>query len=560
MVSQIYSYFFPYNYCPSTIPDSNEQLLEHVRALPKDVALKMLTVKAKAISADTLNAVALLEQSRVHFKEARYFLDQAEFASKPNLQRLLHGLIDQALVALDSVISIFSISSLFQPAANLFQSDQKLYRISALMGAFASLAPLVASFFGSTILAGVLFCISAISLVYPKIAPMPRALPYGVNYSQNYKKGLLQIERGREHYLDKMSSVLCRKKRPKHALLYGKAGVGKNELVKGFVKAVHDKKLPGLEGKTVFYFNAADFVNQQNFTGVANPLKEIAEAMGRHRDDMVLIFDEIQTTTTGDGLELSNKLLSMLDDVQEGFPHLIGITTDAGLEEMKKANGAFIGRFEPIKIENPSVEETVSILTRTIQYSPSCPLLENGAATVAEFYQKVQSTFPDSVQPALSLKILKSCIDKTSSIQKLDTESKVEEARAKLDAALALRTMNIFSGLSNSNEEQIDAHEKKLEELMASFEVQKKELRSFFQTKELFAAVQTKLFKTIVKITSNSEVNRLKKFQFLSQFSGYMRQTLKAQAIRCEQIAKIRTTITSALIDEVLAEESAATC
>jgi len=537
-------------YPVAPIPDEADRLLEYIRPMSAHDAVKTLSVKAEHIDTASINLQELATSAKSQLELARYYLAQTEDKVHFSFRQKLHEFIDNVLFVIDSIISTFNISLLFS------SSDDKLYKITALLSAFGMFVPMlfqiVEPHIAHAILTGMCLLALAATFIYPHFSLKPTALPYGENYTQKFHSGDLPIERGREIYIEKMAAILSREKRPKHVLLYGQPGIGKNELAKSFVQAIETKKLPQFAGKTVFYISCAEFVKMES-PSAGNPFKDILQAMNRHKEGFVLILDEIHTIATGKAKEIASKLLSYLNSGSDGFSHVIAITTEEKLKKMKKANEAFCDRFEPIKIENTSKDETVSILDRALLHQRTRPFLEKGAETIQELYEKVSKAFPQRAQPATSIKILKACIDKTSKTQKIALEQEIVKRQQALDASLASRTLNQISGIGTPSAN--DGLEVDLATLHSKLDEHRSALESLFRTKELLDAVQSKLYRTIVKTQS---VANLKKFTFFSSFSHYLQRALVEEARLAEQKYQIKTTIGSQLIDEAIQEEAAA--
>ncbi len=551
MISGFVQSFWGPRYSVENVPDHDDELLAHLRTLSAHDAVKTLSFKAKAIKDDAINCEELIEAAKSQLELARYYLTETEDAKVPfSLRASLHTFVENALSVCDNIISFFNLATLFGG-----ESDQKLYKITALLSSLGMFVPMLLEVIDTSIvhalLVAMVLLVGAATFIYPHFSLKPAQIPYGENYTQKYRLGDLQIERGREHYIEKMAAILSRDLRPKHVLLYGQPGIGKNELAKSFVHAIETNKIPGFAGKTVIYVNAAEFVKMAN-PPEGNPFWDIYNAMGRHKEGFVLILDEIHTVVTGKAKEIANKLLSYLNSPSDGFSAVIAIATEKKFNKMKKVNEAFCNRFEPVKIENTSQEETISILDRALLHRRLRPSLEKGAETIEELYHKVAAAFPDRAEPAMAIKILKSCIEKTSKSQKIALEQEIEQVKTKLAASLASRTLNQISGIGtpgNSDDLQLE-----LATLKSRLDEHKSEMDKLFQTKELLDEVQGKLYRTIVKV--QKRVN-LKKFSLFSRFSCFLQQTLAQDARLAEEKYHIKTTITTQLIEEAIQEELA---
>ena len=147
-----------------------------------------------------------------------------------------------------------------------------------------------------------------------------------------------------------------------------------------FAQAVERGDYPELKGKKVFYINTTALIGERNgpsvFTG-GSVLKRISDAMGVNRKDIILVLDEIHNACK-ENSKAADQLKTYIDEGGD-FPHVIGITTDEEYESYVKKNTAFSLRFDPVKIQNTSEDETLKILSDTLLQSSVKPLLEENS-------------------------------------------------------------------------------------------------------------------------------------------------------------------------------------
>ena len=222
--------------------------------------------------------------------------------------------LDTIISLLDGFLLSIGLSDIFDPSDD---SATKSRKITLLLGLIftvsAILIPLIGLTHGAIVIGAIALGVIAFGVIYPKIQPLPRHifLPTD-NWSFLYKWGDLKTSK----VIPKELSDLTKKlKKDQPVLIHGPTGVGKTELIHSFVKKVEDGEVPHLKGKRIFYINA----------GAINPdkLQSISKNMGRHREELIVVFDNLNPKDT--------QVLSELKTMLEGkthFPYFIGISTE----------------------------------------------------------------------------------------------------------------------------------------------------------------------------------------------------------------------------------------
>jgi ATP-dependent Clp protease ATP-binding subunit ClpB len=187
---------------------------------------------------------------------------------------------------------------------------------------------------------------------------------YGQDLVQAARKDKLDPVIGRDGEIRRVVRILSRKTK-NNPVLIGEPGVGKTAIVEGLAQRIVRGDVPeGLKDKTIFSLDMGALVAGAKFRGefeerLKAVLQEIREAEGR----ILLFIDELHTIVgagKADGaMDAGNLLKPML---ARGELHCIGATT---LEEYRlhiEKDSALERRFQPVVVDPPSVEDTVSIL------------------------------------------------------------------------------------------------------------------------------------------------------------------------------------------------------
>ncbi len=187
---------------------------------------------------------------------------------------------------------------------------------------------------------------------------------YGRDLTELARRGTLDPVIGRDEEVRRVIQVLSRRTK-NNPVLIGEPGVGKTAIVEGLAQRIVRGDVPeGLKNKTIVALDMGALVAGAKFRGefeerLKAVLKEIVEAEGQ----IVLFIDELHTVVGAGAAEgaidASNMLKPML---ARGELHTIGATT---LDEYRKhieKDAALERRFQPVLVDEPSVEDTISIL------------------------------------------------------------------------------------------------------------------------------------------------------------------------------------------------------
>jgi ATP-dependent Clp protease ATP-binding subunit ClpB len=187
---------------------------------------------------------------------------------------------------------------------------------------------------------------------------------YGRDLTQLAAQGKLDPVIGRDEEIRRVIQVLSRRTK-NNPVLIGEPGVGKTAIVEGLALRIHRGDVPeGLKGKKIVALDMGALIAGAKYRGefeerLKAVLKEVQESQGQ----IILFIDELHTIV-GAGkaegaMDAGNLLKPML---ARGELHCIGATT---LDEYRKhieKDAALERRFQPVFVDQPSVEDTISIL------------------------------------------------------------------------------------------------------------------------------------------------------------------------------------------------------
>jgi ATP-dependent Clp protease ATP-binding subunit ClpB len=187
---------------------------------------------------------------------------------------------------------------------------------------------------------------------------------YGRDLTALAQQGKLDPVIGRDEEIRRVIQILSRRTK-NNPVLIGSPGVGKTAIVEGLAQRIVRGDVPeGLKGKRIVSLDMGALVAGAKYRGeFEERLKAVLKAVQDAQGEVVLFIDELHTVVGAGAAEgamdASNLLKPML---ARGALHCIGATT---LDEYKKhieKDAALERRFQPVMVDQPSVEDTISIL------------------------------------------------------------------------------------------------------------------------------------------------------------------------------------------------------
>ncbi len=186
---------------------------------------------------------------------------------------------------------------------------------------------------------------------------------FGRNLTELAAQNKLDPVIGREKEIERVMQVLSRRTK-NNPVLVGEPGVGKTAIVEGLAQAITDNEVPEmLRGKHLYTLDLGALVAGSRYRGdFEERLKKVIKEI-RGRGDIILFIDELHNLVGAGAAEGAIDAASILKPaLARGELQTIGATTRDEYRKHLERDAALERRFQPITVEEPTVEHTIDIL------------------------------------------------------------------------------------------------------------------------------------------------------------------------------------------------------
>jgi ATP-dependent Clp protease ATP-binding subunit ClpC len=192
---------------------------------------------------------------------------------------------------------------------------------------------------------------------------------FGINLNDKLKKTKDFIVSGRDKELEEVIITLLRKQK-NNPIIIGEPGVGKTALVELLALKINQGLVPdGLKDKLIYSVDTASIIAGSIFRGEFEQKIKVLMQEVMTRKNVILFIDELHTVIGAGagmekGLDMSNILKPYL---ARGEVSIIGATTNDEYRTVVKKDKAFERRFQPVTVEQPSIEQTKDIVMSSLE-------------------------------------------------------------------------------------------------------------------------------------------------------------------------------------------------
>ncbi len=296
---------------------------------------------------------------------------------------------------------------------------------------------------------------------------------YGYEMVERAKKQDLDPVIGRDDEIQNVIRILSRKTK-NNPVLIGEPGVGKTAAVEGLAQRIAKGDVPDtLKDKKIFALDMGSLVAGAKYRGeFEERLKAVLDEVKKSEGEIIMFIDELHTIVgagkTDGALDAGNMLKPML---ARGELHCIGATTLDEYREYIEKDQALERRFQPVMVDEPSVEETISILRgikERYEVFHGVKIADNAlvaAATLSNRY------ITDRFLPDKAIDLVdEACASIKTELDSMPTE--VDEMRRRLQQ-MEIEEMALSKEEDNLSKERLEELRKDKAELQDTFNTAK---------------------------------------------------------------------------------------
>jgi len=196
------------------------------------------------------------------------------------------------------------------------------------------------------------------------ITPDEALKKFTINLTDQAKDGKIDPVVGRESEVRRVMEILSRRTK-NNPILIGDPGVGKTAIVEGLAQKIIASQVPTtLQNKQLLVLDFAQLLAGAKFRGeFEERLKGVIKAIEDSEGKYVIFIDELHTLVGGGASEGSTDAANILKpSLARGTLRVIGATTTSEYRKYIEKDPALARRFQPVQVDEPTVEDTISIL------------------------------------------------------------------------------------------------------------------------------------------------------------------------------------------------------
>jgi ATP-dependent Clp protease ATP-binding subunit ClpB len=248
---------------------------------------------------------------------------------------------------------------------------------------------------------------------------------YAINITEKAKAGELDPVIGRDDELRRVMQVLSRRTK-NNPVLIGEPGVGKTAIVEGLAQRIVSGDVPEpLKGKQILMLDLGSLIAGTKFRGeFEDRLKAFVNEIKNSAGQLILFIDEIHTIVGAGAAEGAVDASNLLKPaLARGELHAVGATTIREYQRYIEKDPALERRFQPIIVEEPSIEDSIAILRGLKEKYEIHHGLRISDEAIVEAANLSSRYITDRFLPDKAVDL----IDEASAARRLETESLPKE-------------------------------------------------------------------------------------------------------------------------------------
>ena len=340
---------------------------------------------------------------------------------------------------------------------------------------------------------------------------------YGEDLVEKARNQKLDPVIGRDEEIRNIIRILSRKTK-NNPVLIGEPGVGKTAAIEGLAQRIVAEDVPeGLKDKKIFALDMGALVAGAKYRGeFEERLKAVLEEVKKSEGNIILFIDELHLIVgagkTDGAMDASNMLKPML---ARGELHCIGATTLDEYRQYIEKDAALERRFQPVMVDEPTVEDTISILRglkERYEVFHGVKITDSAlvaAATLSHRY------ITDRFLPDKAIDL----VDEACALIKTELDSmpsELDEQRRKI-MQLEIEESALKKETDNLSKERLETLQKELAELRDTFNTQKAQWDNEKHTVEKLQKLREQIEdvnKQIQKAKQNYDLEKAAQLQY----------------------------------------------